>query len=218
MVFIEHGSYSIKSVSVCVIFLNPKPYIWQQESKYFILLIIEYPTIPKRMITFLSTMEVLIISSIPQIYAFQHILGSVWVHKINDNLNIKLMCRIHQLFKFLRSPKPGGNAEEVSAMIAKRSIIRVLYDSHDLDNIISQWVDPGKYIFSEVTKAMHFLLRPWHPNMALIDLQISILPGGPLVLPFIVSKFNVDSIECMIFILTCEINPCRNTISEGSVL
>lgn len=170
------------------------------------------------MITLFSTMEVLIVGPVPHVYPFQYIFSCMRMHKINYDLYAHAVCFIYQLLELTRRSESRGDTEKVSAVVAERSIIGMLYDSHDLDDIVSKIFYPWQYIFSEIAKSMHFLLNTGHSNMAFVHFNIHILPLWFFVLPLINAQINVDSFESVILILTCVIDPGWDAINHASIL
>lgn len=79
------------------------------------------------------------------------------------------MCGIHELFEFVWSTESRGNTEEIGAMIAERSIVRVLYNTHDLNNLVTQLLYLRKHMFSKMIEGMNLLLDACHANMTFID-------------------------------------------------
>lgn len=69
VVFIQHRGNAIEAISIGIVLLYPKPNVGQQKSQDLILGVIENSTVPKWMISLLSSVEVLVISSIPHIDA-----------------------------------------------------------------------------------------------------------------------------------------------------
>ena len=140
------------------------------------------------------------------------------MYEINYDLNAHAVCLVDQLLEFAGCAKPRGDTEEVSAVVAEGSIIGMLDDSHDLDDIVSKIFYPRQHIFSEIAKRMHFFLNTRHADMAFIHFDIHILPLWFLVFPLINAQIDVDSIEGVILILTCVIDPCWDAIHHASVL
>lgn len=123
------------------------------------------------------------------------------------------MCGIHELFEFVGSTESRGNTEEIGAMIAERSIVRVLYNTHDLNNLVTQLLYLRKHMLSKMVEGMNLLLDACHANMTFIDGDSFVWPFGPLVFPLVIVERDVDAIEDMgSIVLPCKIYPCWDTV------
>ena len=91
---VEHGGNSVESESIGLVFLQPKPDIRQQKSKHFVFRVVKNSAVPERMLPFLSTMKILIISSIPHTYALIDIFGGVGVNQVDDDFHPQSMSLI----------------------------------------------------------------------------------------------------------------------------
>ena len=88
---VQHGSNSVESEPIGLVLLQPEPDIRQQKSKHLVFRVVKNPAVPQRMLSFLSTVKILVISSIPHIDALIDILGSVRVNQIDDDLHSQSM-------------------------------------------------------------------------------------------------------------------------------
>jgi len=65
---------------------------------------------------------------------------------------------------------------------------------------------------------MNFLLNSRHPDMTFVDADASVRPTWFLMLPFVATLLDVDSIEGVILILTCKVYPGGNSIHIAAIL
>ena len=91
-------------------------------------------------------------------------------------------------------------------------------NTHNLDGFIAKLMNFRQNIFPEEIEGVNFLFSSWHPNMALINAESLIIPLRFLVFPLIVTKFNINSVKGFILILSCKIDPSRNTILKLAIL
>ena len=91
---------------------------------------------------------------------------------------------IYQRLELLRSTEARAESKEVRYLIAERSVVRMLLESHDLKRIISQFGNLREHICSELLKSTHLLLLCSHTDMALVDKWMLTL-ARLRILPFI---------------------------------
>ena len=84
-------------------------------------------------------MEVLVISSIPHVNAFVNIFSCMRMNNIDDHLDSIFMGLIDKLLEFVRLSEAGRDTEEIRDVITERTIIRMFHDSHDLDNVVTEF-------------------------------------------------------------------------------
>jgi hypothetical protein len=64
------------------------------------------------------------------------------VHQVNDNSEAKGVSLIDQVLEVIRRSGPRRDTEKASDMIPKTSIVGMLLNGHELDNIISTILNP----------------------------------------------------------------------------
>jgi hypothetical protein len=107
MMLVQHGSDSIKPKPIGIILLQPEPDIGKKEAKDLVFGVVKDSAVPEWVIALLSPMEVLIVSAIPHVNAFQHVLGRMGMHQINDNLDSHSMRLIDELLELNWRAEPG---------------------------------------------------------------------------------------------------------------
>lgn len=176
MMRIEHGCDTIKSIPICVVLLEPKPYVTEQKALNFIFTVIKDSAVPQRMITLSITMEVLIVSTIPHINTFIYILSSMRMNNINNDLNVMFMRLVHKLLELMRLTKSRADTKKVSHMITKRPVIRMLHYTHNLNYVISQLDYFREDDFSEMVEAVDFVFDAAHSDVAFVNLDVVVFP------------------------------------------
>lgn len=140
------------------------------------------------------------------------------VHYIDYHFYFHAVSFIDEPFELKRSSKSGRHAEVVGAVVSKGAVVWVLHHPHYLNNIVPQTAHSGKHHLSEVIEAVHFLIHPRHPDVALIHLYSIVRPTRLRVTPLIVSRLHIHSIEGTVAVLTGEVNPSRDTVTGGTIL
>lgn len=141
MMFIQDRSNTIKTETISIILLQPKSYIWQQESLYLIFRIVKQTTIPLSMYSSFSTMKILVIGPIPEIDSFENIFSCMSMYQVYNDFYTSAMSLIYQLFKLVWFAEFARNAEEITNMVTKWTIIWMLQYCHYLDYIIASILD-----------------------------------------------------------------------------
>jgi len=140
------------------------------------------------------------------------------MHQINYNLDSHPVSFIHQFFELFWSSKSGGNTKIRRAVISEGPIVRMFNDAHYLNYIIAKIFNSRKHFLSEIIKGVNLFFNSTHSNMTLVYLYSCICPSGFFMLPLEVSELDIDSIKGAILILTCEINPSRDTNCVAAIL
>lgn len=84
-------------------------------------------------------MEVLVISSIPHVNAFVNIFRCMRMNNIDDHLDSVFMSLINKLLELMGFSEAGRDTKEIGNVITERTIIRMFHDSHDLDNVVTEF-------------------------------------------------------------------------------
>ncbi len=83
-------------------------------------------------------MKVLVVSSVPHVDTLIDVLGRMGMYNVNDDFDSVLVRLVDQLLEFVRLSESGGDTEEVRDMVAKRAVVRMLHNSHDLNHVVTQ--------------------------------------------------------------------------------
>ena len=78
------------------------------------------------------------------------------------------MCRVDKLLELLWCTVSTAGCEEVVDLVAKASIIRMLHNSHELDDVVAEVLDPGQHVLGELLVGSHTLLGGGDADMGLI--------------------------------------------------
>ena len=139
--------------------------------KHFILSIIKTERIPCRMFSAGTLMKILVGGPIKAAQTFCLIFHSMRMHNIHDNSNSIGMGCINKLLQLLGSSKPGRCRKETGNMVAKRPIIWMLLNGHNLNCIVSGLVNTRQDVFTEFRITTYSFLTGAHSYMALINQQ-----------------------------------------------
>ena len=81
------------------------------------------------------------------------------------------MSCIYQIFKVLGGPRSVRNGEEVSHMIPKTAVVRMLHYCHKLDSCKASSFNSWNYMVCKLSISRNFLLLSTHAHMTLINSQ-----------------------------------------------
>ena len=91
---------------------------------------------------------------------------------IQQHRNPHTVSSIDQHFQLLRRTKPGGCGKEIGHLVAKRGIVRVLHNGHNLDGIIAQRLDFRQDMHPEFLISAYLSVLLSHTDVALVDKQL----------------------------------------------
>lgn len=99
-------------------------------------------------------------------------------------------------------------------MIPKRSIVRMLCDSHDLDCIIPKLMDSRKNIIRKLRESMHSWLNTSHSDMSFVDFKrCRLLRSRVLKYEWILWSQVDDTVkQGAVFVLNDSMSPNGNAI------
>lgn len=117
--------------------------------------VVEQSTIPQLMLSLRTTMEIAAVRAIKLVQAIQNILASVAVDHIEQNNQTKTVCGINKLFQLVGGTVSTACSKEAVDLVAETSIVCVLHDSHELDDIIAQMLYSRKHVLCELFVCRH---------------------------------------------------------------
>ena len=129
------------------------------------------------------------------------------------------MSLINELLQFLRRTEAATGSKERRYMIAKRTIVGVLLNSHHLNTVIAILNDTRQDILAELVIRTHLLSVLSHAYMALIDKQRTLL-GLEVFLLEIIFFCRIPHLSreyLRILVLYHTTAPCRNTFTFATV-
>lgn len=113
-------------------------------------------------------MEILVICSVKFVYAIQYILRGMAMYDIQQHSYSHAMCRVNQLLEIFRGSVTTAGCEEIVNLVAKRCVVCMLHNSHQLYHIVPKVIYPGEHILCEFFVSRHSLIRCGYSNMSLI--------------------------------------------------
>lgn len=214
MMSVQHWCNSIKSVPVSIVLLKPKPNIAQQKPQHFVFTVVKDSTVPEWMVSFLISMKVLVVSSIPHVDPFIDIFSSMRMNDINYYFYSIFMCLINKFLKLMGFAKSWRYTEEVRDMVTKWAIIGMFHNTHDLNYVVTQFENFWKNCLFKMGEAMNFIINTAHSNMYLINFDVMIFPLRFRMFPLIIANVHINSIKGEVDVLSCEINPSWNSVNH----
>ena len=185
MTVIEHRGDTVETESVEAELLQPILAVGEQEVDHIILAIVKAERIPCRMLAAAVAVEVLVVASVETSESLHFIFHGVTVDYIHDHGNTQLMGTVDKALQILGSAETARRSIETRHMIAERTIVRVLLDSHDLDGVVAVLGDARENEVTEFGICAYPLLLLGHTDMALIYEQRACVGAETLHLPFV---------------------------------
>ena len=168
---IDHRSHTIETESVEVVFVEPELTVREQEMQHFVLAVVEAETIPSRVLTTGTVMEILITRTIEVTETLEFVLHRMAMHEVHDDMHTSAVSIVDEGFEFIRRTEATAGRKEIRYMVSEGAVVRVLLDSHDLHAVITQLIDTRQHITTELLVRIHFLLFGTHADMALVDIE-----------------------------------------------
>ena len=171
VVVVEHGCDTVEPETIEMVFLHPELQVGQQEVDHAGLAVVKALGTPGRMVTLIAVVEELPDGAVKHIDAFGCILDGMGMDHIQQHPNAHLMGLVDQVFQILRPAEPAGGRIEIGHLIAKRTVVGVLHDGHQLDGIITGLLHMGQGIIRKLPVGANLTLFLCHAHMGLVDVQ-----------------------------------------------
>ena len=133
--------------------------------------IIEAEAVPLAMLTTIAAVEVLTGVTGKEAKAFVFVLHSMAVHEVHDDADALPVSFVDEFLQLLGSAEAAGGSKEVADVIAKRAVVGMLLNGHDLDAVISCFDYAGQHPLTELVEGAHALLVLRHADVTLVDEQ-----------------------------------------------
>ena len=191
---VDHRGHAVKTETVEVIFVEPELAVTQQKMQHFVLAVVEAETVPCRVLTPRTIVEILIPRAVEVTQTFQLVLHCVRVYEVHDYLHPATVYIVDQRLQLIRRTETAGGCEEIRYVVTKTPVVRVLLHRHNLYAVIAEFGDTRQHVAAELLIRVHFLLLGRHTDVALVDEQSFVaalsppLWGGRVgfsVLPFV---------------------------------
>lgn len=150
VVVVHHACHSIKTESVNLVLFNEPRKVAQQESYHFILTHIEDHRVPGAVVPLGPSMRVTVVCAIKSIYPVRDIIRGMGVDNIDYYSETQTVCFVHQILKLIGGSLARRGREIVGNMVAKRAIVCVFLNGHDLDTVVASGLDPGEHIVCKI--------------------------------------------------------------------
>ena len=87
---------------------------------------------------FTALVKVQVIRSVKLVQAVLRVLGCMAMHHIQEHRYTHAMSRVDELFQLFWCAKSTASREEAVDLVAKASIVGMLHDRHQLNDIVSK--------------------------------------------------------------------------------
>jgi hypothetical protein len=136
------------------------------------------------------------------------------VNDIYDYLNPMFMSLVNHFFKLIRLTETRRNTEKVGDVVAERTIIRMLHNTHDLNHIVAQFKHPWNHSVFEISEGVDFEFFTTHTDVGLVDLDVFVLPVGSGIFEVVILQVNVHAIEGFVLVLDGKVDPGRDSVLD----
>lgn len=131
--------------------------------------IIEKTAIPLVVVAFATAMEILVISSIKIIEAIEDIFGRMAMHDVKQDHDAHAVRGVNELLEIFRRTITTACRKEIVDLISEAGVISMFHDSHELDDIVTEILNPGQHISRELFISSNALLRRRDADVSLVD-------------------------------------------------
>ena len=159
--------------------------IREQEVNYVVFTIVKAKRVPSGMLVSIAWVEELVGISSQVAQSLHFILHGMRMNDVHNHGNAVLMSGINQRFQFLGCSEARGSGEERTHMVAKRTIIRMFLNGHDLYAIVSVLDDTWKHVVPELHVCAHLLGILSHTDVAFINQERRSICLEFLLFPFV---------------------------------
>ena len=159
---IKHGSNSIHTDTVKVIFLEPEDSRGDQEARYFITAVVEYICTPF-LVFAQSPVLIFIAACAVETSQTVSITGEMCRYPVKDNADLLTVTFIDQIHQVLRSAVTGSGSIIARYLIAPASVKREFRQRHEFDMRIAHFLDIGDKLGSQITISHEAAVRTFSP-------------------------------------------------------
>lgn len=106
------------------------------------------------------------------------------VHNVYDDSDSQAVRLINQILELVWGSLPARRRVEARHMVAKRAVVCVLLNRHQLNAVVSTLLDVGQNVVRKVSVRVYFALLRAHAHVTLINPQRANFLFWSLVLEF----------------------------------
>lgn len=118
--------------------------------------VVEQATVPQLVAAFGTFMEVEVVAAIEHVQPIQHILGRVAVDDVEQDGDAHAVRGVNQLLQVVWESVAAAGREEAVDLVAKACIVGMLHDGHQLDDVVSQVLNPGEVVLRKLLVCSDF--------------------------------------------------------------
>ncbi len=169
VIIVKHRCDTIEAEAVEVIFLEPVFAVGEQEMEHFILAVVETQRIPCRMLAARTVgVEIQIVASVEQAYALVFVLHGMTVNDIHYHRYTLAVGLVDKFFQVVGRTETARGGKEIGHMIAKRTVIGMLLNGHNLNGVVAVGNYSRKHLGAEFVVRTHAFCLLCHAYMTLI--------------------------------------------------
>jgi hypothetical protein len=126
-------------------------------------------------------MEIEMVTTIEHIQPIINILRGMAVHNVEKYHQAHAMRSVNELLEIFRVSIATASCEKVVDLVAKAGVVCMLHNSHELNSIVPQILDPGKHVGGKLLVGRDPGLRRGDTHMSLINSQTFRLPRASML-------------------------------------
>lgn len=169
VVVVKHGGHTIKAETVEAVFLHPEAKVGEQESQNFVVTVVKQSAVPELVATLGALVEVEVVGVVEHVQPVKDILRCVRVNHVEQDSDTHAVRSVNQLLELVRRAVAAAGSKEAVDLVAERSVVCMLHDSHKLNDIVAQVLDTREHILRELLVRRNLWFRAGNANVRLVD-------------------------------------------------
>lgn len=93
------------------------------------------------------------------------------MNNVKQNSKAQTVSGIDEFFQILRGSISTARSKEVVDLVSEAGIVRMLHHGHELNDIVTEILDPGKHVLGELLVGSHPLVGGRDTDVGLIDTE-----------------------------------------------
>ena len=169
MIRIQNRSNCVKPEPINLKLSHPISKIGKQKPFNLVLLVVEAHGVPLGVVPFGSFVLVTEFSSVELTDAIHYIGTCMWLHYVNDYLDVELVGGIDEILKITWRTWSRGWCKEAGDMVSEGGVIGVLLDGHQLNYVIPGIPYLRKYFVSKLPVASNLTFFLGHTYVCFVN-------------------------------------------------
>ncbi|KAI3492991.1 hypothetical protein L1887_42366 [Cichorium endivia] len=172
VVRVEHGGDAVEAETIESVLLHPEEAVAEQEAQHLVVAIVEQARVPELVPALGALVEVEVVGAVKHVEAVEHILARVRVDNVEEYGDTHGMRNVDELLEVLGVAVPAAGGKEVGDLVAKRGVVGVLLDGHELDGVVAELLDTRQDVLCEFFELADARLGSGDADVCLVDLDV----------------------------------------------